>query len=51
MYGGRWSVVGEVLVWNVGNFRREHFTAEVTKASCGDNPGIIQNIQFNDHHE
>jgi hypothetical protein len=31
-----------VLVWNVGNFRREHFMAEVARTGCGDNPGINQ---------
>jgi hypothetical protein len=40
-------VVEEVLVWNVGNFRREHFMAEVEKAGCGDNPGKIYNAYGN----
>jgi hypothetical protein len=31
-----------VLVWNVGNFRPEHFMAEVARTGCGDNPGINQ---------
>jgi hypothetical protein len=38
---GEWLVVEEVLIWNVGNFRREHFMAEVEKAGCGYNPGTI----------
>jgi hypothetical protein len=42
-------VVGKVLVWNVGNFRREHFMAEVAMAGCGDNPGIVQDAYYNNH--
>jgi hypothetical protein len=42
-------VVEEVLVWNVGNFRREHFMAEVEKVGCGDNPDKIYNAHGNNH--
>lgn len=38
------------LVRNVGNFRREHFMAEVARASCGDNPAIILHAHHDNHH-
>lgn len=51
MFGSRWSVARKVFVWNVGNFRREHFMAEVARASCGDNPGMIQDLDCNNHNK